>query len=48
MHLMVCDLKQNRELIMERTPLLKPRGYEQILLDPNCEDLWEIGLPLKA
>jgi hypothetical protein len=48
MHLMACDLKQNRELIMERTPLLKPRGYEQILLDPNCVDLWEIGLPLKG
>jgi hypothetical protein len=48
MHLMACDLKRNSGLIMERTPMLKPRGYEQILLDPNCEDLWEVGLPLEA
>lgn len=48
MHLMACDFHENFSQVIERTPLLKPRGYEKMFLDPNYQDVWEIGLPVEA
>ncbi len=48
MHLMACDFHKNISEVIERTPLLKPRGYEKVFLDPNYQDVWEIGLPVEA
>jgi N-acyl amino acid synthase FeeM len=48
MHLMACDFQKNIVEVIDKTPLLKPRGYEQIFLDPNYADVWEIGLPVET
>jgi len=48
MHLMACDFHKNIPEVIVKTPLLKPKGYEKIFLDPNYEDVWEIGLPVEA
>ena len=48
MYLMACDFKANIDSVMEKMPQLKPRGFEQMFLDPHYEDAWEIGLPVEA
>jgi len=48
MHLMACDLRRNNALITKTTPLLEPRGYEQIFLDQKYQEIWEIGLPVEV
>lgn len=48
MHLMACDFHKNVSEVMGRTPLLKSRGYEKVFLDPNYQDVWEIGLPVEV
>lgn len=47
MHLMACDFRENIGIVIDRTPLLRPRGYEHLLLDSNYQDAWEIGLPVE-
>ncbi len=48
MFLMACDFNENIGPVLERTPLLKPRGYERIFLDPAYQDVWEVGLPVET
>lgn len=48
MHLLACDFRKNIATVVEKTPLLKPRGYERIFLDDNYEDVWETGVPVET
>lgn len=48
MHLMACDFHQNIHAVYENNPVLKPRGYERMLLDESYRDIWEAGLPVEV
>lgn len=48
MHLLACDFQRNIGAVVEKTPMLKPRGYEKLFLDDEYEDVWEIGLPVET
>ena len=48
MHLLACDFHQNIGAVMEKTSVLRPRGYEKLFFDDNYEDVWEIGLPIET
>jgi len=47
MHLTACDFMENIDKVYDKTPILKPKGYERIFLDENYRDIWEIGLPVE-
>ena len=44
MFLTACQFQQNIEQVYARTPFLRPKGYEQMLLDEDYRDMWEVGL----
>jgi hypothetical protein len=48
MQLFRSNFTQMGEQIRQATPLLRPSGYERVLLDPNYEDVWEVGLPVEC
>lgn len=48
MNLMVCDFRKNIDKVYEANPILRPHGYERVLLDENYQDIWELGLPLEG
>lgn len=48
MHLTACDFMANINKVYERTPELRPRGYEHVLLDEAYREIWEVGFPVEA
>jgi hypothetical protein len=47
MYLTACRFEENILDVYERTPLLRPHGYERMLLDDRYQDVWEVGLPIE-
>lgn len=47
MYLTACQFQQNIQDVYERTPLLRPKGYERMLMDERYRDVWEVGLPIE-
>lgn len=47
MYLTACDFSKNVERVYAHQPVVRPRGYERVLLDEAYRDLWEIGLPVE-
>ena len=47
MYLTACQFQQNIQDVYERTPLLRPKGYERMLMDEQYQDVWEVGLPIE-
>ena len=47
MFLTACQFQQNIAQVYARTPLLRPIGYERMLLDEHYRDMWEVGLPIE-
>jgi hypothetical protein len=48
MFLTACDFQENIDQVYTNTPMLRPRGYERILMDDNYQDIWELGLPVET
>jgi len=46
MHLLALRFTVAAEKLRQSVPLLRPQGNERVLLDPQCRDLWEQGLPV--
>jgi hypothetical protein len=47
MYLTAHNFSEKIGQIYEKTPVLKPKGYERIFFDDNYRDVWEIGLPIE-
>lgn len=47
MHLLAGEFHRNIGGVLEKTPMLKPKGYEKLFFDNNYEDVWETGLPVE-
>ncbi len=47
MYLTACEFNKHIEDVYMTTPLLKPRGYERMLMDEAYRDIWELGLPIE-
>jgi hypothetical protein len=48
MYLTACRFQENIESVYQRYPILKPVGYERVLLDHQYQDIWEVGLPVET
>lgn len=47
MYLTACDFPVQIDGVLQRTPVLRPKGYERVLLDDTYQDLWEVGFPVE-
>jgi len=47
MYLTACEFAPNIDHVYSSNPILRPKGYERVLLDEKYQDIWEVGLPLE-